>query len=151
MDVLKERVAESCLVSRLDKQGCTLGLDHTPEPNVVVDLDHVEAPVRRSQQKCDYLFFGSEGKGGVVAVAIEMKSGRVKPSGAKSQLQAGAKIAERLVAGLAPARFAPVLVHGATLSRRTYDQMAKQQVTFRKGGYRIELLPCGEQLASALD
>lgn len=151
MDALRESVDESCLASRLESHGCTLGLDDAPEPHMVVDLDHAEAPVRRSQQKCDYLFLGSEGNAGIVAAAIEMKSSGVKPSGAKRQLQAGAKITQGLVAGLAPVRFVPVVAHGAALSRRAYDQMAAQQVSFRKGNYRIELIRCGSQLASALD
>ena len=151
MDVLKERVAQSCLASRLAKQGCTLDLDDAPQPHMVVDLDHADAPVGRRQRKCDYLFFGSEGKAGVVAAAIEMKSSGVKPSGAKRQLQAGARITEPLVVGLAPVRFVPVVAHGADLARRTYDQMAKQQVSFRKGTYQIELIPCGSPLEAALE
>ena len=150
MDALRGRVAESCRASRLDKQGCKLGLDGAPASHMVVDLDHAEAPVRRSQEKCDYLFFGSEGKAGLIAAAIEMKSSGVRPSGATRQLQAGARITERLVAGLAPVRFVPVVAHGAALSRRTYAEMAKQQVSFRKGNYRIELIPCGRPLTSAL-
>lgn len=46
------KVDHQCLATLMDKDGCSVGLDEAPTPFMVIDLDHVAAPVKRSAVKC---------------------------------------------------------------------------------------------------
>ena len=151
LDTLDARLAPECLAPRVSKQGCVVKLDGITLSRRVVDLDHPKGPARPKQKKCDYVLFVSEGSSGVVAAPLELKSSAVNPRSASQQLQAGARIVERLARSLTPVRLAPAIAHGRRLSRRTVKKMAEETVTFRGRGYRIALLRCGDYLAPALD
>ena len=140
------RINAHCLASKIDKGGCSVGLRGAPAPFVVVDLDHPSSPVGPSSTKCDYIFFAEEGKAGLWAVPLELKSSAVNPNGVSLQLQAGAKIVEKIVRALSPVRFVPVVAHGRKVHRKQYHELAKRRISFRKERHAIKLMECGTPL-----
>ena len=87
----------------MNKQGCAVHTEHAPEPSLVIDLDHPTAPVRGNARKCDYLFLAEDSTPKrLLVVPVELKSIGLNPAVVESQLQAGASVAERIVAPRTP-------------------------------------------------
>lgn len=140
------KVDHQCLANKMDKHGCSVGLDEAPTPFMVIDLDHAMAPVKTSAVKCHYLFFAQRPSAGLWAVPLELKSSAVNPNRALSQLQAGAATAEQLTKGLSPVVFVPVVAQGRKTRRRQYQELRKKRVVFRSEEHPIELMDCGTDL-----
>ena len=85
-------------------------------------------------------------------VPLELKSGGIRVGTVSSQLQAGARIAERIVPGASSIRFVPVAASGGKLHRRQINDLARPAngVPFRGERYSIRLIRCGEPLSRAL-
>lgn len=81
---------------------------------------------------------------------MELKATGLNPGTVTSQLQAGARIAERAVHGEPLFKFVPVAAHGRKLHRRQYLELAKVLIKFRNREYVIMTMPCGSPLSSAL-
>lgn len=123
-----------------------MGLKQAPAPFILVDLDHPKSPVKSSSVKCDYLFFAAEGKAGLWVVPLELKSSGVNANRVSVQLQAGAKVAERIARGKSPVRFVPIVACGRKVHRKQYQELAQKRIRFRKGRHAIKLMQCGHPL-----
>ena len=140
------------MAETMNKQGCAVGVNDAPAPFRVIDLDHSEAPVGRSARKCDYLFLAADSsRHGLFVVPLELKSSGLKPATVVPQLQAGARIAEKIAGGILPVQFMPVAVHGRKVHRRAIQELRTQRVRFRKGRFRIVTMRCGDSLAAAIE
>ena len=146
LEVIGSSIDDQCLADKIDKNGCSVGLELAPTPLKVVDLDHPEAPVRTSAVKCDYLLFAPEGKAGLWVVPVELKSSAVNPGRVSAQLQAGAKAAEQLTKGISPVTFVPVVARAKKGHRRQYQELRKRRIVYRNEEHPIELMYCGTPL-----
>ena len=118
----------------------------------MIDLDHPTAPIRRNVRKCDYLFVAEHSDGSRLwVVPLELMSTGLSPSKVESQLQAGARLGERIARGISPVQFVPVAVHGSRPHRRVFQELRKRLIQFRQGRYQIMTMPCGGSLAWALE
>lgn len=146
-------VAPGCLAESCSKQGCAVELDGAPGSFRLIDVDHPDAPAGRGAKRCDFLFIG-EGDGAVslYVAPLELKSSGVRAGKVQSQLQAGARIAERIVPGVSSIRFVPVAAHGGRLHRKQINDLAKSEnmVLFQKKRCPIRLIRCGDRLAVVL-
>ncbi|MCY4531180.1 MAG: hypothetical protein OXC84_02425 [Gammaproteobacteria bacterium] len=104
----------NCIMSgELSKDGCTVPLTNAPKQRLIVDLDKPESPLNKNHTRCDYLFFAN-GKGAVCwFVPLELKRGSLPAKKIVQQLQAGATVAEQLVADNDPVRFRPIVASGS--------------------------------------
>ena len=150
---IDQRIDSRCLVRSMDKGGCTLDTTDAPAPFRIIDLDHAAAPVRSTARKCDYLFLAETDDGGGLrhVVPLELKATSLNAGTVTSQLQAGARIAEHIVQGIAPASFTPVAAYGRKPHRRQYRKLAEVSVKFRNRPYAIVATPCDSSLSSALE
>lgn len=140
------------MVETMNKQGCVVSVGEVSAPFRVIDVDHPEAPVRRTARKCDYLFVAADrGRSGLVAAPLELKSSGLRPATVVPQLQAGARVAEVVVAGISPVQFLPVAVHGRKVHRHAVQELRKKRVRFRKGRYSIVTMHCGDNLAAVVE
>ena len=147
LEEISPHIDSQCLANRVNKSGCAVGLQNAPTPFLLVDLDHPESPSKPNSRKCDYLFFAEEGKAGLWVVPLELKSSGVNANKVSAQLQAGAKIAERVTRGRSAIRFVPVVAHGRKVHRRQYLEFAKKRIAFRKERHVITLMSCGTELS----
>ena len=114
-------------------------------PFFLIDLDDPDAPAGESGGRCDYLFFGSEKN---LVAPLELKEGHPRASIVVKQLQAGARIAERLVPGAGVGvTFQPVVISKG-MSKRERGEFAKKrnEIKFRNESSRVELHKCGKPL-----
>ena len=140
------------ITDSMNKQGCAVHTENAPEPSLVIDLDHPNAPIRGNARKCDYLFLAEDSTPKrLLVVPVELKSTGLNPAVVESQLQAGASVAERIVSGRSPIQFVPVAVHGNELRRRVYQELRKKRIRFRQHRRPIVTMRCGDSLAWALE
>ena len=147
------KVVPGCLACACGKRGCNVELGDAPRPFRLIDMDHADSPAGARATRCDYLFIAEDhGDTRLYVVPLELKSsgldiGRVRP-----QLEAGARIAERVVPRTPSTRFIPVAVHGRRLPRKKINDLRKSEnsILFRKHRYQIQLIRCGDSLSQAL-
>ena len=109
------------------------------------------APVKPNAVKCDYLFLAEpDSRRPLWAVPLELKGTGLNPGTVTSQLQGGARVAERTLHGIASVRFVAVAAHGRRPHRRAFQELAKKRIRFRNALYTIETIPCGASLAEAV-
>lgn len=116
-----------------------------------IDLDRCTSLVAEDMSCCDYLFFGSNTLGDLVA-PIEVKARNVDSDLVERQLQGGADVADKLVPdNRTDFIFRPILVSRA-LDKRDKIELRKKRVTFRnRRPSKIFRIKCGEPLDRAKD
>ena len=150
VDVIKSEIPSGCQVTTCRKSRCSLGMKGAPAKHVLIDLDSDDAPLRRNQARCDFIFVGRTTTDCVAA--LELKGGKPDASEIVGQLRAGAKLAERIIPSGAQVRFAAIAVHGRGLNRVERDNLLKRRnrIAFRGESSPVTLVRCGNTLASAL-
>ena len=134
---VRAKVSESCYAKLCKKEGCKVPLPSVWRSGVLIDMDHPESPAEKHGKRCDFLFVGEvEGEGWVVP--IELKKGKASSSEVVPQLQAGAKIVEKVVLNNEKVSFRPVVAAGR-FDKYERDPLRKRRVKFR-GMRKIE---CG--------
>ena len=153
LEQIDRKVKAGCLACTCGKRGCDVGLGDAPQPFRLMDLDHADSPAGARATRCDYLFV-AEGDGDtrLYVVPLELKSGGLNIGKVRSQLEAGARIAERVVPRSPATRFVPVAVHGGDIPRKKITDLFKSEnsIPFRNDHYRIRLIRCGDSLSQAL-
>ena len=152
VDAVRNRVSEQCLVEECDKNDCSVSLDGTPQPHLVIDFDGPNSPVPPSKQRCDYLFIADEHSNRSWVVPMELKNSEMKVSKVIRQLRAGARAAERLASKSSALSFRPVAVV-RQIRKDTREKLRSENngVSFHRRRERIRLLVCGEPLTKVLD
>ena len=152
VEAVRKQVCEKCLVDECDKNGCSVSLDGTPQPHLVIDLDEPNSPVPPSKPRCDYLFIADEHSSRSWVVPMELKNSEMKVSKVIRQLRAGARAAERLASKNSAISFRPVAVV-RQIRKDTREKLRGENngVSFHKRSERIRVLVCGEPLIKALD
>ena len=153
LEQVDRAVAPGCLACTCEKQGCSVELGDAPRPFRLIDMDHADSPARPGATRCDYLFIAeSHGDTRLYVAPLELKSSGLDIGKVRSQLVAGARLAERVVPGTPSTLFIPVAVHGRRLPRKKIKDLYKSEnrVPFRNNHYQIRLIPCGDSLSQAL-
>lgn len=149
VEEVRRAVPEGCLSTRCRKEGCTVSMRGVPEPWLLIDLDHPQAPADLNETRCDYIFIG--GSGSAWVAPLELKSGRLRAREIVPQLQAGAAIADKIVPRNAEVQFRPIAVYGGSgASGFRTSARGSQHVRFRNRRVEIRLHKCRTPLALAL-
>lgn len=144
LSAVRSRVAQSCVVIRCRKDGCSVALP--PGRNrLIIDCDEPGSPFGPHDTKCDCLLFEETGNGAGRAMPIELKSGRIKASEVTGQLQAGARAIENLIPAGIAVQLQPLLAFGR-IPKGERAALDRGVVRFRGNPVRISKIRCGEQL-----
>ncbi len=148
---VKQNVDGRCVVRRCRKNGCSLKLNDLSGPFLLIDMDHENAPKgSQSEKKCDYVFVGDRGIGAWVA-PLELKRGKLSASEVIPQLQAGAKMAERIVPNEGQIQFRPIAIHGGELHSDEYKRLRGTRIEFYNQRERVRTARSKSSLVSALN
>ena len=162
VDAVRDRVPAGCRRRSCCKGKCSVPIPRSMHPFLLIDLDDrlidpddPGAPAGEAGGRCDYLFIGSEknpmgGEENLVA-PLELKAGRPRASTAVKQLQAGARIAEKLIPNDgARIAFRPVVVSKG-MNKRERGEFAKKKnkIRFRNERSLATLHKCGKPLDQA--
>ena len=147
---VRERVSSECLVTRCQKEGCSLRLNNAPTPYILIDMDHPQTPVSQNERRCDYIFIG--GGNDSWLAPMELKRGKPSASEIVPQLRASAIIADRIIPPGEQVRFRPIAVFGGDLNRIERERLLRDDnlIRFRDQRIPVRLLRCGRPLADAL-
>ena len=140
--------------------GCCMSLEGIPEPYVLINLEHDDAPRHRDHSPshnhphCDFLLIaGDDDDGGPWVAPIELTTGNKDGHLLLRQLRAGADIADDLLPVDVSFRFRPILAHDGRLNRYVITEVLYRQssnVQLRGESEPIELTHCRETLADSL-
>ena len=153
VEIVRTKTDAQCHATTCRDGRCSLSLEDTPEPSVLISLEHEAATVQAKQAHCDYLFVGgSDEKGGPWVAPVELTASAARVSKFLPQLSEGAKIADKLLPQNVQVRFRPVAAYGGELIRAERIRFLKpaNHVAFRKKKVPIKLVRCGSPLTKAL-
>ena len=154
VEAVRTRTDPRCQATRCSDSGCTLLLEGTPQPSVLIHLEHdAAAQIVRDRQRCDYLFIGgNDANSGSWVVPVELTTGRKRASEFLAQLRGGAVIANELVPPGATVRFYPVAAHDRGLHRDEITNLRRpsSRINFRGQSVATQLVRCGSRLADVL-
>ena len=153
-EAVRRKIEDSCIEDgSLQRKDCEISLEDAPQPRVVIDFDKPGSPLGKSQKRCEYLFVADRDGGGGWVVPMEFKSSRMNVSRVAEQLQAGARVAERLVPRQNPISFRPVAVvyQPANKKQRRDLKEARNAVRYRECREPVRILQCGSLLTEVLD
>ena len=149
-DQVRQNISEECLARRCRRDGCSLTLESLAQPFLLIDMDHEKSPTNDSGgKKCDFIFIGDESNSSWIAT-LELKRGKLRAKEMLAQLQAGAKVAERIVPHNDRARFRPIAVYGGKAHLAERKRLSSNRVRFRSQKNRVALVRCGTSLVGAL-
>ena len=152
-EAVRRKIEASCIeAGPLRRKDCEISLEDAPEPRVVIDFDKPGSPLGKSQKRCEYLFVADRDGGGGWVVPMEFKSSRMNVSRVAEQLQAGARIAERLVPRQNPISFRPVAVIYESVNKKQRRDLkeAGNAVRYRGRSEPVRVLQCGSLLTEVL-
>ncbi len=140
---VRSQVPESCLTTRVSKEGCSVALREIPSPRLVIDFDKRGSPLAPDARRCDYLLLAETSNRQVMVRPIELKRGKFDLSDVRSQLQAGAQAAETLIPQNLDVDFLPVLASGGV---STSERITRETVRFRGKPSRVTRIRCRDPL-----
>ncbi len=128
-------------------------LEGVPRERIVVDADKAFDAQEHLGKRCDFILFVLEGRRKLVAVPIELKSGRVDVSHAVEQLQEGAAFAEQFSPEETEVICRPILFHGKRIHRKDLSTINRNKVRFRGVPLTVKISRCNKprNLADALE
>ena len=148
LSAVRSQVAQSCIVTRCNKDGCSVSLPGDSRSRLVVDCDLAGSPFGPNQTKCDYLLFEEIQNRASRAIPIELKSGRIRARDVINQLQAGAAAVDNLIPRQVDVRLLPLLAYGS-IPKGERAAINNGTVRFRGEPERISRIRCGSPLPKA--
>ena len=149
---IRKNLPDGCLrKGKLTKEGCSVSLKDAPRPSIVIDMDSKQAPVRKNETKCDYIFIG--GSGNAFLMPLELTGSDLDVSKVVRQLQAGADISDDcIIPKREQVQFLPVGVYGGRFppAQKRRFLRSTSNIRFKGKPFKIELLNCGDPLIKAL-
>ena len=125
-----------------------MGLDGTHDRRLILDLDRPASPLGTDETRCDYLVFIQPPEAQMCVVALEMKNGPARTH-VVDQLQAGAKLADRLLPASATAVLRPVLAY-RSMPTEVSKELRRRPIQFRNTRNFVGRIKCGTALANAI-
>ena len=154
VEAVRRKIEDSCIEAGplLWRKDCEVSLEDAPRPHVAIDFDKPGSPLGKSKIRCEYLFVADRDGGGGWVVPMEFKSSRMRVSKVAEQLQAGARVAERLVPKQSPISFRPVAVVYESMNKKQRKDLKDTGNAVRYRGCRepVRVLRCGDLLTGVL-
>ena len=141
---VRSRVPASCLTTRVRKEGCSVALQRVSRSRLIIDFDAPGSPLPPDARRCDYLLLVEMSDQPDLVRPIELKRGRFDLSEVKSQLQAGARVAEDMIPPEVVAELKPVVASGSVSAHERIT--TRETVRFRNNDIPIRRIRCGEPL-----
>lgn len=142
LDAIRANIgAENCCES-CSRDRCRVSLENVPRERIVVDADKAFEAHGCSGKRCDFILFVLKCGRKLVAVPIELKSGRVDVSDALEQLQEGAAFAERFAPKASEAVCRPLLFHGSGIHPKDRSALNRRKIWFSGVGLTVKTKRC---------
>ena len=160
VEAVKAKTKSLCQTDCCYDSGCCMSLEGIPEPYVLINLEHDDAPHHRNHSRhrnhphCDFLLIaGKDENGGPWVAPIELTTGNKNGKLLLRQLRAGADIADDLLPPHASFRFRPIFAHDGRLHQYVITEVIDRRSSYiqlRGESEPIELARCHGTLADTL-
>ena len=153
VEAVRRGIVDSCIEDGpLRRKDCEISLEGAPPSRVVIDFDKPGSPLSEKRRRCEYLFVADRDGGGGWVVPMEFKSGSMRVAKVAEQLQAGARVAERLVPKGNSISFRPVAVLYDSVNKKQRRDLKEQgnRVRYRGHWEPVRRLQCGDLLSDVL-
>lgn len=141
---MRSTLGEDAIAENCSRDGCDVSTGGLPAPLLIADLDARSVSSKIGGKRPDFIVFHPDrmqGPSQLVAIPLELKSGKIDPVEICEQLQGGATFLERL--GSPVARCRPVLVYGRRIPSRQLRILNRQKVIFHDQRLTILRSQCG--------
>ena len=149
-DIQDKIGAEHCRPS-CSKDKCKVDLDGTPSPHLIADPESKNKKDRSlannspdNEKECDLIFFFQDSDGNLVIAPLELKTGAVKATLVREQLQAGVCFAERMIPESTCSICQPILFHAGNLHKLQRDKLNQAKIHFRGAQLTIQTAKCDQ-------
>ena len=160
VEAVRAKTDSRCQSGCCCDSGCGVSLEGIPEPFVLINLEHPDAPrhrdhsPRHNHPHCDFLVIaGGDKDGGPWVAPIELTTGNKDGDLLLRQLRAGADIADDLLPPGVAFRFRPILAHDGRLHDYVITEVIRREsslIKLRAEVESIELMRCRESLVDFL-
>ena len=143
---IREQVSPDSLTNACSGEGCTVHLDDIPPKRIVVDVEKEFDARGESGKRCDRLLF-YRNKDTLIAVPIELKSGKAEESDVREKLENSLKFATTLAPdpkASGKTVYVPVLFHGRSI-KWTNPGNQKLRVNFRGKSVPVLIGRCAKK------
>ena len=146
---IRGQVSSNSLTDECGGEGCQVYRTDIPPERVVINVEkEFDARRERGKRGDRLLFYGNASKNTLVAVPIELKSGKVDESDVREKLENSLKFA----ATVAPDRkesgetvYVPVLFHGRGINRTNPRNRRQFTVNFQGKSVLVLIGRCGRK------
>ena len=151
VDAILAKTDPQCHANKCEDSGCSLSMSGAPSPGALISLEHPASPIATGQSRCDFLFVGGHDEDHPLVAPIELTTGMKSAFRFQRQIEGGVSVADKLLPPGVAFRFRPVAAYERELGRGRINSLRANRVAFRGQDRLIRLVPCGSNLAQALD
>ena len=117
-----------------------MDMEGVPSERIVVHVENESDFQKKTEKRCDRLLFFMNNEKSLVAVPIELKSGKAEESDVVEQLENSLKFAEKIAASTSTSQteYCPVLFQGRGIKWSSPSGLKQLRVRFR--GKNLQVL-----------
>ena len=136
---IQGRVDKSSLTDSCGGEGCGVDMTDIPFHRIVINIEREFDSRTMTEKRCDLLLFYTAGNN-IVAVLIELKSGRAEQSDVVEKLENSLRFAANIVPRqqIFKTVYVPVLFHGRDI--KWTNPKGLKQLNARFGGKSLQIL-----------
>ena len=144
---IRSQINKDNLINSCSGERCTVDMQNIPPNRVIIHVEQEFNSRKKSGKRCDRLLFFINTEQKLVAVPIELKSGKVEESDVVQQLENGLKFAERIAIETSTSQtaYCPILFQRRGIKWRSSRGLKQLTVQFRGKKLQVLIGKCGTE------
>ncbi|MDE0088044.1 MAG: hypothetical protein OXU23_20135 [Candidatus Poribacteria bacterium] len=132
-DEIQRQINKNNLINSCSGEGCTVDMEGVPSKRIIVHVENEFNFQNKMEKRCDRLLFFLNTEKRLVAVPIELKSGKAEESDVVEQLENSLKFAQSIASATSISRteYCPVLFDGRGIKWSNPRGLKQLRVRFR--------------------
>ena len=142
---IRRQINRDHLISSCSGEGCTVDMEDVPFKRIVVHVENEFDFQKKTEKRCDRLLFFINNEKSLVAVPIELKSGKAEESDVVEKLENSLKFAQSIASATSISRteYCPVLFDGRGIKWSNPRGLKQLRVRFRGKNLLVLRGKCG--------
>ncbi|MDE0684799.1 MAG: hypothetical protein OXI63_17915 [Candidatus Poribacteria bacterium] len=130
---IRRQINENNLINACSGEGCTVDMEGVPPKRIIVHVENEFDFQKKTEKRCDRLLFFINTDKRLVAVPIELKSGKAEESDVVEQLENSLKFAQSIASAtsISLTEYCPVLFDGRGIKWSNPRGLKQLRVRFR--------------------
>ena len=130
---IRRQINKNNLINSCSGEGCTVDMEGVPSKRIVIHVENEFDFQKKREKRCDRLLFFINTEERLVAVPIELKSGKAEESDVVEQLENSLKFAQSIASATSISRteYCPVLFDGRGIKWSNPRGLKQLRVRFR--------------------